>query len=366
MVNTDDKIDPPPPPPPPRRTLKDLTSPSFDQQKFFIDLDNSIEIKSQLIHWLPKFKGLHEDDPNKYLLLFQHSLPQGSITSWNDMQKVFLEKYFPASKAATIRKAISGIEQIVGETLYDYWERYKKLLSSCPHHQISEQLIVQYFYDGMLQSERNLIDAASGGALTNKNFDEATELIENMVANTQKFNTRCTSMDRRVDKVSSSSHLEKRMSNMENMMQQMAAVLIPTYEEEAEQQATTSSPYARQGGFQQQFQPQQQDLKEDASEKMITIMQSLSSIFQQSQQKTDQLMQKTDQFIHKAEQNQLKTDNAIRDLHTQMGQFATDVNQLKEKASTTLSSQPFVNLREHVNAVTLRSGKQVTNSNIDT
>ncbi|XP_026458689.1 uncharacterized protein LOC113359236 [Papaver somniferum] len=341
MVNTNDEIDPPPPPPP-RRTLKDLTSPSFDQQKLCINLDDSIELKSQLIHWLPKFKGLPGDDPNKHLLLFQHrltslkpigsdkdrallttfpfsltdsaeewfySLPQGSVTSWNDIQKVFLEKYFPASKASTICKAISGIEQIVGETLYDYWERYKKLLSSCPHQQISEQLIVQYFYDGMLQSERNLIDAASGGALTNKTIDEATALIENMAANTQQFNTRGASIARRVNEVSSSSHLEDMMGNMEKMMQQMASVLIPSYEEEAEQvnvvfpnqrqsyankQDAVSNPFfGRQGGFKQsQFQPQhQQHIQSSSLEEMMkAIMQKQDAILQHNthyQQKND-------------------------------------------------------------------------------
>ncbi|XP_026399562.1 uncharacterized protein LOC113295436 [Papaver somniferum] len=257
-----------PPSPPPKRTLKDLASPSFDQQKLCVNLEDSIELKSQLIHWLPKFKGLPGDDLNRHLLLFQHrltslkptgtdqgralltafpfslidsaeewfySLPPRSITTWNEMQRAFLEKYFPASKAATIRKAISGIEQITGETLYDYWERYKKLLARCPHHQISEKLIVQYFYDGLLQSERNLINASSGGALTNKTIDEATKLIENMAANTQQFNTRGISMNRKVNEVTSSPHLEHRIGNMETMMQQMAAILIPSYEEEAEQ-----------------------------------------------------------------------------------------------------------------------------------
>ncbi|XP_026400018.1 uncharacterized protein LOC113295900 [Papaver somniferum] len=257
-----------PPPPPPKRTLKDLTSPSFDQQKLCVNLEDSIELKSQLIHWLPKFKRIQGEDPNRHLLLFQHrltslkptgsdqgralltafpfslidsveewfyGLPPGSITTWNEMQRAFLEKYFPACKAAIICKAISGIEQITGETLYGYWERYKKLLASCPHHQISEQLIVQYFYDGLLQSERNLIDAASGGALTNKTIDEETKLIENMAANTQQFNTRGMSMSRKVNEVTSSPHLEDRIGNMDKMIQQMASVIIPSYEEEAEE-----------------------------------------------------------------------------------------------------------------------------------
>ena len=84
------------------------------------------------------------------------------------MKKAFLERYFPASKAANIRKEICGIRQYNGETLYEYWERFMKLCASCPHHQISEQLLIQYFYEGLLPMERNMIDVISWGALVDK------------------------------------------------------------------------------------------------------------------------------------------------------------------------------------------------------
>ena len=68
---------------------------------------------------------------------------------------------------------------MTGETLYEYWERFKKLCASCPHHQISEQLLIQYFYEGLLPMERSIIDAASGGALVNKPPEAAKQLITN-------------------------------------------------------------------------------------------------------------------------------------------------------------------------------------------
>ena len=48
-------------------------------------------------------------------------------TTWNGMNKAFLERHFPASKATNIRKEICGIRQYNGETLYEYWEMFKKL-----------------------------------------------------------------------------------------------------------------------------------------------------------------------------------------------------------------------------------------------
>ncbi|KAF1888296.1 hypothetical protein Lal_00024443 [Lupinus albus] len=69
-------------------------------------------------------------------------LAPGSITSWGDLKRSFLGKFVPASRTTAIRKDISGIRQQHGESLYEYWERFKRLCASCPHHQISEQLLL--------------------------------------------------------------------------------------------------------------------------------------------------------------------------------------------------------------------------------
>ncbi|RDX99886.1 hypothetical protein CR513_16997, partial [Mucuna pruriens] len=64
------------------------------------------------------------------------------FNTWGDMKHMFLEKFFPTSRTATIRKEICGIRQHPGETLHEYWERFNKLCATCPHHQISEQLLI--------------------------------------------------------------------------------------------------------------------------------------------------------------------------------------------------------------------------------
>ena len=102
---------------------------------------------------LPTFHGLTGEDPNKHLKEFHvvcssmkplgisvkqvklrafpfsladnakewlYYLPSRTITTWNEMNKVFLEKYFPSLKATSIRKEICAIRQDGGETLYEY------------------------------------------------------------------------------------------------------------------------------------------------------------------------------------------------------------------------------------------------------
>ena len=66
----------------------------------------------------------------------------------------------------------------------------RNCVQTAPHHQISEQLLIQYFCKGLLSTDRSMIDAASGGALVDKTSKAARNLIANMEVNSQQFGTR--------------------------------------------------------------------------------------------------------------------------------------------------------------------------------
>ncbi|XP_031272848.1 uncharacterized protein LOC116131317 [Pistacia vera] len=239
------------------RTLKELAALNFIQQPLCIQyptLDVAFELKSGLIHLLPTFRGRAGEDPNKHLKEFHvvcssmkptgvikeqiklrafpfslgddakdwlYYLPLGIVITWNEMKRMFLERYFLASRVATIRKEICGIRQYNGETLYEYWERFKKLCASCPPHQISDQLLIQYLYEGLLPMERKVIDATSGGALVDKTPEAAKHLISNMVANSQQFGTRHDAPPKRVNEVSTS-FIEQQLSDLASLVRRLA------------------------------------------------------------------------------------------------------------------------------------------------
>ncbi|KAF1858803.1 hypothetical protein Lal_00013726 [Lupinus albus] len=216
-VHSENMAQPPTPPGPRERTLRELAAPDFTYDSLCIQYEDvPYVLKTGLIHLLPKFNGLAGQDPHKHLKefhivcstmkphdvmedhiclkAFPHSLEgpakdwlyylaPGSITSWGDLKRSFLGKFFPASRTTAIRKDIPGIRQQHGESLYEYWERFKRLCASCPHHQISEQLLLQYFYEGLNNMDRSIIDAASGGALGDMTPFEARCLIEKMASN---------------------------------------------------------------------------------------------------------------------------------------------------------------------------------------
>jgi hypothetical protein len=122
------------------RTLKELAAPDLNQQPLCITFPTlkattTFELKYGLIHLLPTFHGLTGEGPHKHLKELHvvctsmkptgvieeqiklrafpfslkdsakdwlYYLSSGSITTWSEMKRLFLEKYFPASKASNI------------------------------------------------------------------------------------------------------------------------------------------------------------------------------------------------------------------------------------------------------------------------
>ncbi|RDX76066.1 hypothetical protein CR513_43986, partial [Mucuna pruriens] len=104
------------------------------------------------------------------------------FNTWEDMKWMFLEKFFLASRTATVRKEICGIRKHLGETLHEYWES----CVPCVRTTKSEN----NFCYSLLMMDHNIVNAASGGALMDKTPVVARHLISNMASNMQQFGTR--------------------------------------------------------------------------------------------------------------------------------------------------------------------------------
>ncbi|RDX86908.1 Retrovirus-related Pol polyprotein, partial [Mucuna pruriens] len=144
---------------------------------------------------------------------------------------MFSEKFFLASRIATIRKEICGIRKLTSERLHEYWERFNKLCATCPHHQISEKLLIQYFYEGLIMMDKSMIDAASGGALMDKILATTRYLIPNMASNTQQFGTRGVVASRAVNETQRQ-YSNQRFGSTQNTPQNQNRYqpLVPKYQ----------------------------------------------------------------------------------------------------------------------------------------
>nr|KYP41381.1 hypothetical protein KK1_037254 [Cajanus cajan] len=145
------------------RTLREMPVPDFTYESLCIQYpkeDVPFMLKTGLIHLLPMFHGRAGEDPHQHLkefhIVYSTKRPQnipedhiylkafpfsledlakdwlyylapGCITSWDDLKRVFLKKNFLASRTIVIRKDIYGIRKLMGESLYEYLERFKRL-----------------------------------------------------------------------------------------------------------------------------------------------------------------------------------------------------------------------------------------------
>ncbi|KAH9669750.1 DUF4220 domain-containing protein [Citrus sinensis] len=323
-------------PAPIERTLRELAEPDLNQQPLciqYIDLEVNFELKSGLIHLLPKFHRFAGEDPHKHLKEFHvvcsTMRPQG-VTE----EQIKL-RAFPFS--------LDGLA--------------KDWLYYLPPGSITT-------WNGLSLMDRSMIDAASGGVLVNKTPTQARELISNMAANAQQFGSMQDPTSRKVNEVKTCG-IYYNMGHSTDM--------CPTFQEEPVEQANAVGgfpgmpqrrydPYAqtynpgwkdhpnfsyevRQSRFPQQYPPRQPAPPQLNSKSGISLEEIVKS-----------LATNTQQF-------QQATTTSIQNLENQMSQLATTVSRLESQVLGRLPSQSEVNPKQNVSAVILRSGKELQEPN---
>ncbi|GKA25981.1 reverse transcriptase domain-containing protein [Tanacetum coccineum] len=116
-------------------------------------------------------------------------LPRNSIHSFDDMMRKFLSKYFPPSMVTKLRNEIIKFIQEPHESLFEAWERYKLSIDRCPNHNMPLVTQIDTFYNGLTLRHRDTINAAAGGTFMQKTLEECYELIENMTAHHNHWDT---------------------------------------------------------------------------------------------------------------------------------------------------------------------------------
>lgn len=210
---------------PPVRTLNDYLHPSRTASPSCIVFPANMpncDFKPGMIQLLPTFHGMDSEDPYVHVREFEdavstfynqndrieiiklkffpfslkekakswlYSLRTGSITSWTDMTHAFFQKYFPNHKTNALKKRISNFAQKESETLYQTWERFKELLSLCPHHGFENWRLVSHFYDGLLPRDKQFVESMCNGEFMQKNPDEALKFLDEIAEKSNQWTT---------------------------------------------------------------------------------------------------------------------------------------------------------------------------------
>nr|GEV65807.1 hypothetical protein [Tanacetum cinerariifolium] len=146
----------------------------------------------------PQVNGVTDDAVRLYL--FPYSLthhatawfdrfPRNSINTFEQMAKMFLGKYFPPSMVTKLRIETTNFRQHPDKSLFEAWERYKLSIDRCPNHNMLPVTRIDIFYNGLTLRHRDTINAAAGGTFMKRHPEECYDLIKNMNAHHNDWDT---------------------------------------------------------------------------------------------------------------------------------------------------------------------------------
>lgn len=111
---------------------------------------------------LPKlFRWSLKDKAFKWL----QALPRNTIASWKDCIKEFMNRFNPFYKTMQVKGEITNFFQNIGESFAQAWGRFSRLLMRAPNHGFMDHVILQYFYGGLNDESKQMVDACAGETL---------------------------------------------------------------------------------------------------------------------------------------------------------------------------------------------------------
>ncbi|GJW01296.1 reverse transcriptase domain-containing protein [Tanacetum coccineum] len=328
--------------------------------------------------------------------------PPRSILTWDDLVSKFINQFFPPSKTTNLRNEIMRFQQRFDESFYEAWDRFNDLLRACPHHGFSELHQLDTFYNALNANDQDSLNSAAGGNFLDKMPRECLRIIES------KSKVRNSRNKAVVAKVSSNSStpgispdvaaLTTEVSELKNLMKTMLIdkqkVQAPATVKAVEQSCVTCggthsnsrppmvSNQIRPPGFppiqnnQNRFNPNQgnnfnqnrgtnfnqnRNFNQGQVYQPPTIQTPVYQAPTQQMQgvsKTDfeNYVKANDDVLRNMQNQGQCLQNQMTNLTEMLSKFITS-NTASSSNSGTLPSQTVTNPREHVNAITTRSGK---------
>ena len=101
------------------------------------------------------------------------SLLVGSVNIWEELVEAYMSIFFPPALTVERRGEIIVFKQGEEESLYNAWERFKRLLKRCPMHGIDLTTQMDIFYHAMNYDSKGIVNASYCGAFKRRNAKEA-------------------------------------------------------------------------------------------------------------------------------------------------------------------------------------------------
>ncbi|GJV63827.1 putative ribonuclease H-like domain-containing protein [Tanacetum coccineum] len=105
-----------------------------------------------------------------------NKLNEESITSWEQMRKSFISRFFPPLLFNRLLLEIRSFSQFVCESLTEAW-----LLRKCHGHGLTKGAIIQIFYHGLDEPTQGILDITAGGIFLYKSPNQAFQFLDDKV-----------------------------------------------------------------------------------------------------------------------------------------------------------------------------------------
>nr|GEW06333.1 reverse transcriptase domain-containing protein [Tanacetum cinerariifolium] len=162
--------------------------------------DDANKHLDKFLHVTQSIKVNGVTDDALHLYLFPHSLthhatdwfdrlPRNSINTFERMAKMFLGKYFSPSMVTKLKNEITNFCQRPDESLFEAWERYKLSIDRFHNHNMFPVTHIDTFYNGLTLRHRDTINAPTGGTFMKRRPKECYDLIKNMTAHHNDWDT---------------------------------------------------------------------------------------------------------------------------------------------------------------------------------
>ena len=84
----------------------------------------------------------------------------GSVNTWEELVEAYMSRFFPPTLTTERIGEIIVFKQGEEDSLFNAWERFKRLLKSCPMHEIDLTTQMDIFYHAMIYASKGIIDAS--------------------------------------------------------------------------------------------------------------------------------------------------------------------------------------------------------------
>ncbi|KAG9444571.1 hypothetical protein H6P81_015911 [Aristolochia fimbriata] len=276
------------------------------------------------------------------------------------------------------------------------WERFKELLRKCPNHEIPRWMQMEIFYHGITVSTQSLIDVAAGGTMNKKTPNEVYELIEEMASNIYQYPVERSARGRVVG-IHNVDHVLALQAQVESLTKQLSKLHTPSLVAQIcdmcvgghpnhECQAgnvqalslldranyvsnfrRSNDPYSNTYNSGWRTHPNfswSNNNNQQSNTQQPNAQTRPPPSFQRAAQEQEQKASFEDivsKFLANQEKRDARTESkfqnqeaSIRNMEIQMGQLA---NVISGRNQGTSPSNSETNAKEHIKAITLRSGK---------